>query len=80
MAAAIEVRERDVRRSEELFRQFAENLPEVVWVEDAASGRIEYVGPAFARIGGRTRMPCAPAIYAGSIASSRRTAANLLAG
>jgi PAS domain S-box-containing protein len=53
MAAAIEVRERDVRRSEELFRQFAENLPEVVWVEDVASGRIEYVGPAFARIWGQ---------------------------
>ena len=38
MAGALEERERDLRRSEELFRQFAENLPEVVWVEDAASG------------------------------------------
>ena len=47
---AIEARERDLRRSEELFRQFAENIPEVVWVEDAATGRIEYVGPAYEAI------------------------------
>jgi PAS domain S-box-containing protein len=50
MAGAIEARERDLRRSEELFRQFAENLPEVVWVEDAVTGRIEYVGPAYEAI------------------------------
>ena len=50
MAGAIEARERELRRSEELFRQFAENIPEVVWVEDAATGRIEYVGPAYEAI------------------------------
>ena len=50
MAGAIETRERELRRSEELFRQFAENLPEVIWVEDAATGRIEYLGPAFEAI------------------------------
>ena len=50
MAGAIEARDLDLRRSEELFRQFAENLPEVVWVEDAVSGRIEYLSPAFATI------------------------------
>ena len=55
MASAIEERERELRRSEELFRQFAENLPEVVWVEDAATGRLDYVGPAFERIWQRPR-------------------------
>ena len=40
-------------RSEELFRQFAEHLPEVVWVENAASGEIEYVGPAYEAVGNR---------------------------
>ena len=47
MAGAMQERERALRRSEELFRQFAEHLPEVVWVENAASGEIEYVGPAY---------------------------------
>ncbi len=50
MASAIEAREHELRRSEELFRQFAENLPEVVWVEDAATGRMEYLGVAFEAI------------------------------
>ena len=50
MASAIEAREHELRRSEELFRQFAENLPEVVWVEDAATGRIEYLGAAYEAI------------------------------
>jgi PAS domain S-box-containing protein len=47
MAAAFEHSTQALRRSEELFRQFAEHLPEVVWVENAATGEIEYVGPAY---------------------------------
>ncbi len=47
MAAAFEKHTRALRHSEEMFRQFAEYLPEVVWVEDAATGRIEYVGPTY---------------------------------
>lgn len=51
MAGAIEAREQDLRRSEELFRQFAENIPEVVWVE-SVDGKLDYVGPAFEAIWG----------------------------
>jgi PAS domain S-box-containing protein len=47
--------ERALRRSEELFRQLAENIHEVFWVRDFKTRRIEYVSPAFEEVWGR---PC----------------------
>lgn len=50
MATGFEQRTLALRYSEEMFRQFAEYLPEVVWVEDAASGRVEYVSPTYEKV------------------------------
>lgn len=50
MATGFEQRTLALRYSEEMFRQFAEYLPEVVWVEEAASGRIEYVSPTYEKV------------------------------
>ncbi len=47
--------ERALIRSEELFRQLAENIHEVFWVMDFKTRRIEYVSHAFEEIWGR---PC----------------------
>ncbi len=41
-----------LRENEERFRQLAENIDEVFWMIDLASGKLSYVGPAFAKIWG----------------------------
>ncbi len=41
------------RDSEERFRQFADALPEVVWITDLAPERVVYCSPSFERIWGR---------------------------
>lgn len=46
--------ERDLRASEERFRQFAGNVDDVFWLRDAASGRMTYVSPALVAIWGIT--------------------------
>ncbi|MGE4219259.1 MAG: PAS domain-containing protein [Alphaproteobacteria bacterium] len=43
-----------LRDSDERFRQLAENIEEVVWMRDPASGDILYVSPAYERIWGRS--------------------------
>jgi PAS domain S-box-containing protein len=47
--------EQALRASEERFRQIAENIQEVFWMEDGAIGQILYVSPAYATIWGRSR-------------------------
>jgi len=42
------------RESEERFRQIAENIGEVVWMEDAEHSKILYVNPAYERVFGLT--------------------------
>ena len=44
-----------LRRTEDRFRQFAENIREVLWQFDAATGELVYVSPAFEGIWQRTR-------------------------
>lgn len=44
-----------LRESEERFRGFAENSADTLWILDAASGRLEYLSPAFERMWGETR-------------------------
>ena len=46
--------EEALRRSEEKFRQIAENVREVVWMINAAGDEIVYVNPAYEQIWGRT--------------------------
>ena len=38
--------------SEERFRQFAEHSTNVLWIIDAATGRVEYLSPAYERVWG----------------------------
>ena len=64
IAAAVEQHTQALSRSEEMFRQFAEYLPEVAWVEDAATGAIEFVGPTYERVWQR---PAAEVARQGSI-------------
>jgi diguanylate cyclase (GGDEF)-like protein/PAS domain S-box-containing protein len=47
--------EEGLRRSEERFRQFAENIREVLWLIDASTGELLYVSPAFEGIWQRSR-------------------------
>ncbi|NUP12368.1 MAG: PAS domain-containing protein [Polyangiaceae bacterium] len=42
------------RASEERFRQFADALPEVIWITDLAPERVVYCSPSFERIWGRS--------------------------
>ncbi len=45
--------ERALRASEEQFREFASNVPDVFWIADAQDKRLLYVSPAYERIWGR---------------------------
>lgn len=43
-----------LRESEERFREMADNIGEVVWVQDSATGKILYISPAYESIWGRS--------------------------
>ena len=47
--------DRRLRESEERFRQLAEHIDEVFWMNDPANSQVIYVSPAYERITGRTR-------------------------
>jgi PAS domain S-box-containing protein len=47
--------ERALSESEMRFRELAENIDEVFWLEDANDAKILYVGPGYERIWGRSR-------------------------
>jgi PAS domain S-box-containing protein len=46
--------EKELRASEERFRQLAENIREVFYLEDAQSGKLLYVSPAYEQVWGRS--------------------------
>ncbi len=46
--------ERDLRASEERFRQVTENISEVFWMTDVAKRQMVYISPAYEKIWGRT--------------------------
>jgi PAS domain S-box-containing protein len=46
-------RDREIRESEERFRQIAENIGEVFWMSDPQKSRMLYVSKAYERIWGR---------------------------
>jgi PAS domain S-box-containing protein len=46
--------ERNLRESEERFRQVAENIQEVFWMTQAGEPRVLYVSPAYEKVWGRT--------------------------
>ncbi len=47
--------EEELRSSEELFRQLAENIHEVLWVTSSDGNRMIYVSPVYEDLWGRTR-------------------------
>jgi len=47
--------EEALRENEELFRQLAENVHEVFWVQDVETRRIIYISPVYETIWGRSR-------------------------
>lgn len=58
LITAVDVTERKraeatLKENEERFRQIAENIDEVFWIEDVRSSRLIYVSPAFEGIWGR---------------------------
>ncbi|MGE4220867.1 MAG: PAS domain S-box protein [Alphaproteobacteria bacterium] len=46
--------EATIRENEERFRQFAENLREVLWITDAEKAEMQYVSPAYEAVWGRS--------------------------
>ena len=46
--------ERDLRASEERFRQAVENIHEVIWITDTAKNQMLYISPAYEKIWGQT--------------------------
>jgi len=47
--------ERELKQSEERFRELAETIQEVFWIMESATGRMLYLSPAYEKIWGR---PC----------------------
>ncbi|HYF89503.1 PAS domain S-box protein [Azospirillum sp.] len=47
--------EEKLRQSESRFRSFAENSTDVLWIADAATGRLDYLSPAYEGIWGEPR-------------------------
>ncbi len=48
--------ERELRDSEERFRQFADNTREVLWIYNARDNHLEYISPAYEGVWGRSRV------------------------
>jgi PAS domain S-box-containing protein len=65
---------RILQESEERFRQLAENIHEVFWITDLATGKTIYVSPAYESIWGRTCASLyeAPESWASSIRQEDR--------
>ena len=67
-------------RSEQRFRQLAENINEVFWVMDVAARQIVYVSPAYPEIWGRTCESCSLASWRDSIYPDDRARAEMAFG
>jgi PAS domain S-box-containing protein len=55
LSRRVDERTKELRESEERFRQIAENVHEVFWMLDVTDQRILYVSPAYEEIWGRPR-------------------------
>jgi two-component system, cell cycle sensor histidine kinase and response regulator CckA len=54
------IAEAALRRAEQRFREFADNVEQVFWIREADGSRVLYASPAYEKIWGRDR----PALYA----------------
>ncbi|QJB57750.1 response regulator [Pseudodesulfovibrio sp. zrk46] len=55
MVKQVNIREQEIKESEERFRQLVENIHEAYWINDVADNRVIYVSPSYEMIWGRTR-------------------------
>jgi len=55
MVSQINLRENEIKESEERFRQLVENIHEVYWINDIADNRVVYASPSYEIIWGRPR-------------------------
>jgi len=55
MVRQINLRETEIKESEERFRQLVENIHEVYWITDIADNRVIYASPSYEIIWSRTR-------------------------
>lgn len=56
--------EESLRESEERFRQFAENLQDVIWLVDSKVERLLYINPAYEKVWGLPRESVYQNVYA----------------
>jgi diguanylate cyclase (GGDEF)-like protein/PAS domain S-box-containing protein len=52
LEAAVLERTGELRRSEEMFRELAANIPEALWIRDIDTQTIQYVNPAWQKLSG----------------------------
>ena len=47
----------ELRRSEEMFRELAANIPEALWIRDTEQQTLQYVNPAWQKLSGLSAVP-----------------------
>ena len=47
----------ELRRSEEMFRELADNIPEALWIRDTERQTLQYVNPAWQKLSGLSAVP-----------------------
>ena len=50
----------ELRRSEEMFRELAANIPEALWIRDSEQQTLQYVNPAWQKLSGLCAVPGDP--------------------
>ena len=50
----------ELRRSEEMFRELAANIPEALWIRDAEQQTLQYANPAWLKLSGLSATPGDP--------------------
>jgi diguanylate cyclase (GGDEF)-like protein/PAS domain S-box-containing protein len=50
----------ELRRSEEMFRELAANIPEALWIRDTEQKTLQYVNPAWQKLSGLCAVPGDP--------------------
>jgi len=56
----VQERTAELRRSEEMFRALAANIPEALWIRDTERQTIQYVNPAWQNLSGLSAVPGDP--------------------
>jgi diguanylate cyclase (GGDEF)-like protein/PAS domain S-box-containing protein len=60
MEEAVLARTAELRKSEEMFRELAANIPEALWIRDSEKQTLEYANPAWQKLSGLHASPGDP--------------------